>query len=170
MALSLQEQLLKAGMVNEKQVKKAQHEQKIENKKKKKKGTSSEESAIARLQKQQSEQAKQSLKLNAERNLQAQLKADQAAVKQLIESNRIPLEEGDVPYHYVSAGGQIKRISLQQAVADKLSEGALGLALHNGDYVLLSAEAVQKVLLRDRDAILAYNDPAEIEDDYPADW
>jgi hypothetical protein len=170
MALSLQEQLLKAGAVNEKQVKKAQHEQRIENKKKKKKGASLEESASAKLQKQQSEQAKQSLKLNAERNLQALQKADQAAAKQLVESNRIPLEEGDVPYHYVSAGGQIKRISVQQAVADKLSEGALGLALCKGDCVLLPAEAVQKVLLRDKDAILAYNDPAEIEVDYPAEW
>ena len=62
MALSLQEQLLKAGMVNEKQVKKAQHDKRIEDKKRKKKGGSSEVSASARLQKQQAEQAKQSLK------------------------------------------------------------------------------------------------------------
>jgi hypothetical protein len=170
MGLSLQEQLLKAGMVNQKQVKKAQHEKRVENKKKKKGGVSSEESARIRLQQQQAEQAKQNQKLNAERNLQSQQKADQAAARQLIASNKVRLEEGDVTYHYVGADGKIKRISVQQDVADKLSDGLLGLALHNSDLVLLAAETVKKVLQRDNDSIVAYNDPAEVEDDYPSDW
>jgi hypothetical protein len=170
MGLSLQEQLLKAGMVNQKQVKKAQHEKRVENKKKKKGGVSSEESAKVRLQQQQAEQAKQNQKLNAERNLQAQQKADQAAARQLIASNKVALEEGGVTYHYVGADGKIKRISVQQDVADKLADGLLGLALYKSDLVLLSAETVMKVLQRDKDSIVAYNDPAEVEDDYPSDW
>ena len=153
-----------------KQVKKAQHEKRVESKKKKNGGGSSEEGARDRLQQQQADQAKQNQKLNAERNLQSQQKADQAAARQLIESNCLPVKEGDVTFHYVSASGQIKRIAVQQEVADKLSEGLLGLALHKSDLVLLPAKTVKKVLLRDKDAILAYNDPDEIEDDYPADW
>ena len=167
MGLSIQEQLLKAGMVDKKQVKKAQHEKRVENKKQHKSGSSSEDSARIRLQQQQAEQAKQNQKLNAERNLQEQQKADQAAARQLIESNKIPFEEGAVTYHYVGADGKIKRISVQQDVVDKLSAGLLGLAMHKIDLVLLSAETVMKVLLRDKDSILAYNDPAEVEDDYP---
>ncbi|MDT8421722.1 MAG: hypothetical protein RQ754_14945 [Desulfuromonadales bacterium] len=32
------------------------------------------------------------------------------------------------------------------------------------------AETVLKILPRDEDAILAYNDPADVEDEYPTDW
>lgn len=169
MGLSLQEQMLKAGLVDKKQVKKAEHEKRVKNKKNRKGGGAAEEKERQRLQKQQAQRAEQDRKLNAERAQQAQQKADQAAAQQLIASNRLPVEEGDVVYHYVD-GGQIKRISVQQEVADKLADGRLGLAMHNNELVLVAAETVLKVLDRDQEAILAYNDPAEIEDDYPTDW
>jgi uncharacterized protein YaiL (DUF2058 family) len=170
MGLSIQEQLLKAGMVDKKQVKKVQHEKRVENKNKQKSGESSEKSAQHRLQQQQAEQVRQNQKLNTERNLLAQKKADQSAARQMIQTNKMMLEEGDVSYHYVTADGQIKRISVQQEVADKLAEGKLGLAMYDSEPVLLAAEIVLKVLSRDTSAILAYNDPAELADDYPADW
>ena len=169
MGLSLQEQLLKAGMVDKKQVKKAQHEKRMQSKKKKKGEAPVPDSAKIKLQQQQAEQAERDRKLNAERTQQAQQKADQAAAKQLIEANRMSVEEGEVGYHYVEAG-QIKRISVTQDIADKLSAGKLGLVLHKGDFALISAEIVMKVLARDKGSVLAYNDPADIEDDYPTDW
>ncbi|RLB76524.1 MAG: DUF2058 domain-containing protein, partial [Deltaproteobacteria bacterium] len=49
MGLSLQEQLLKAGVVDNKQVKQAEHEKRVQNKKKIKYGASSEASAKIRL-------------------------------------------------------------------------------------------------------------------------
>jgi len=115
------------------------------------------------------ELAKQHQKLNAEQNQQRQRKADQAAAKQLIKSSQLPLEEGDVIYHYV-AGGKIKQIAVNQDIADKLSEGRLGLAMGDKDVVLIPADTVLKVIKRDEDSILLYNDPAQIEDDYPSDW
>jgi hypothetical protein len=169
MGLSLQEQLLKAGLVDKKQVKKANHEKKVKAKQKRKGVVTADEAEQRRLRQQQAERAEQDRQLNAERARQAQRKADQAAARQLIESNRLPLEEGDVAYHYVD-GGSIKRVAVTRDIADKLANGRLGLALHNQELVLIAAETVVKVLQRDQDAILAYNDPAESEDDYPADW
>ncbi len=165
MGLSLQEQLLNAGLVDKKQMKKADHEKRVKNRKKRKIGDSFEDRDKLRLQQQQAERAKQDQKLNAERNQQAQQKADQAAAQQLIATNQLPVEEGDVGYHYVDAGGKIKRILVIQDIADKLANGRIGLAMHNGEFVLVSAETVMKVLKRDKDLILAYNDPAQIEDD-----
>jgi len=170
MGLSLQEQLLKAGLVDKKQMKKADHEKRVKNKKKRKAGGSCEDRDRLRLRQQQAERARQDLELNAERNQQAQAKADQAAAKQLIAASRVPVEEGDVTYHYVDAGGKIKRILVPQDIADQLAGGRLGLAMHDGDYVLIPAETVTKVLQRSGELILAYNDPAQVEDDYPADW
>lgn len=169
MGLSLQEQLLKAGLVDKKQLKKADHDKKVQAKKKRKVGESFADRSALRLQQQQAERAKQDQLLNAQRNQQAQQKADQAAAQQLILTNRLPVAEGEVGYHYV-AGGKIKRIAVLQTIADQLADGRLGLARYNHELVLLSAETVQKVLQRDKDAILAYNDPAQSEDEYPSEW
>jgi hypothetical protein len=137
--------------------------------KRKKNAAPSEDSAKVRLQQQQSEQAKHHQKLNAQRNQEQQRKADQAAAKQMIKSKHLALEEGDVVYRYV-AEGRIKQISVNQEVADKLADGRLGLAMVDNDVVLIPAETVLKVMQRDEDSVLLYNDPAQIEDDYPGDW
>ena len=169
MGLSLQEQLLKAGVVDKKQVKQAEHEKRVQKKKKKKYGAPSEDRDKIRLQQQLSEQAKHHQELNAQRNQQQQHKADKAAAIQLIKSNHLPLEEGDVVYRYV-AGGKIKQISVNQEVADKLSAGRLGLAMGDKDVVLIPAETVLKVMQRDENSILLYNDPAQVDDEYPSEW
>jgi len=170
MGLSIQEQLLKAGLVDKKQVKRADHEKRVKNKQKRKIGDSFEDRDKLRLQQQRAERARQDQQLNAERDRQIQEKADQAAAQQLIAANRLAVEEGEVGYHYVGADGKIKRILVQQEIADRLANGRMGLAMHNGEIVLLSADTVGKVLQRDKGSILAYNDPAEIEDEYPTDW
>lgn len=169
MGLSLQDQLLKAGLVDKKQAKKADHERRVKNKKKRKGQDTSADNEKRRLQHQQAERAEQDRKLNAERAQQAQRKADQAAAQQLIASNKLPVEEGNVAYHFV-AEGKIKKILLQQEIADKLAEGRMGLAMHKDELVLVPAETVLKVLKRDEGAILAYNDPSDVEDEYPTDW
>jgi uncharacterized protein YaiL (DUF2058 family) len=169
MGLSLQEQLLKAGVVDKKQIKKAEHEKRIQNKKKKKgKGQLPENKAKLLLQQQQAEQAKQDQKLNAQRMEQEKLKAERAAAKQLIEQNRKPLESGDEAYRYVDAG-KIRTVYLQTEIADKLSAGKLAVAKYNADLVLIPAETAIKVLQRDESAVLIYNDPATV-DDYPDEW
>jgi uncharacterized protein YaiL (DUF2058 family) len=169
MGLSIQEQMLKAGLVDKKQMKKADHEKKMKDKKIRKAGDSFKDSDKQRLHQQQAERAEQDRKLNAQRAQQAQQKADQSAAQQLIATNRLSVEEGDVIYHYV-AGGKIKKTSVSQDIADKLDEGKMGLAMHNGELVLVPAETVNKVLQRDQDSILAYNDPADVDDEYPTDW
>ena len=169
MGLSLQEQLLKAGMVDKKQVKQAEHEKRVQNTKKKKDGISSSDCAKIKLRQQQSEQAKQHQKLSTEQNRQRQHKANQAAAKQLIKNSQLPLEEGDVVYRYVAAG-KILQIFVNQDIADKLSAGRLGLAKDDKDIVLIPADTVLKVIKRDEDSILLYNDPAQDENDYPSDW
>lgn len=169
MGLSLQEQLLQAGLVDKKQVKQADHEKRMKNKKQRKNGGSLGNSEKQRLLQQQAERAEQDRQLNAQRYQQEQRKADLAAALQLIEINRLPLEEGDIVYHYV-VGGHIKRISIQQDAADKLAAGRLGLAMHNGELVLVPAETAIRALQRDQDSILVYNDPEQMEDDYPTDW
>lgn len=169
MGLSIQEQLLKAGLVDKKQAKKADHEKRVKNQKKRKGRAPTEDSEKQRLQQQQIERAEQDRQLNAERNQQARRKADLAAAQQLIATNCSPIETGDAVYHYVAAG-EIKKIALPQVIADKLAAGRIGLAMHNGEPVLIPVDTVTKVLQRDEESILVYNDPDQPEDEYPTDW
>ena len=171
MGLSLQEQLLKAGLVNEKQVKKSQHDQRVQNKKSRKnKGeTPAHSSAEQKLKQQRAQQAQQDRQRNEQRRQQEQRKANQAAAKQIINANRQLLKEGDDSYHYVNGDGQINRIFVTKETADQLANGIMGLAMYDDEIVLIPADAIAKVQQRDADAVLAYNDPAE-QDEYPEQW
>ena len=169
MGLSIQEQLLKAGIVDKKKVKQVEHEKRVQKKKKKKAGHSSTDNDKLRLQQQQAEQAKKDFELNAERNLLAQKRADMAAATQLIDANQLTLEEGDVVYQYVEER-QIRKIWVTPAVAEKLATGRAGLAVGSKGVALISADVVAKVLARNEDLILVYNDPDQLEDEYPSDW
>ncbi len=166
---SLQDQLLKAGVVNKKQAQKAAHDKRVE-KKKVQKGQSAntDAEAKARLKKQREEQSTADRQRNIERQHQEKLKADQAAAKQLIANNHQPLKEGDEAYSYVD-GGKIKRFYTTNEIADKLEAGKLALARHQDKLVLIPVDTALKVMERDEKAVLIYNDPATGVD-YPEDW
>ncbi len=166
---SLQDQLLKAGMVNKKQVKKAAHDKRMEQTKNKKgQSANADAEAKARLKKQREEQAAADRQRNIERQQQDKLKADQAAAKQLIANNYQPLKEGDEPYNYVD-GKKIKRFYATKEIADKLEAGKIALASHQDKLVLIPVDTALKVMERDEKAVLIYNDPATVVD-YPEDW
>lgn len=166
---SLQDQLLKAGVVDKKQAKKAAHDKRME-KKKVQKGQvdNADAEAKARLKKQREEQSAADRQRNIERQQQEKLKADQAAAKQLIASNHQPLKEGDEPYSYVD-GGRIKRFHTTKEIADKLEAGKIALARHQDKLVLIPVDTALKVMERDEKTVLIYNDPATAVE-YPEDW
>lgn len=170
MGLSLKDQLLNAGVVNKKQVKKADHDKRVQGKKNRQgKGAGPVENKGRKLlQQQQAEQAKRDQQLNAERQQQEELKVQLAAAKQLVEQNRRPLESGDETYSYVD-GGKIRKLYVKDSVADLLESGKLAVARSSNDIVLIPADIAIKVLQRDESLILIYNDPAEA-DEYPEEW
>jgi len=170
MTLSLQEQLLKAGLVNQKQAKKAQHDKRVQKKKNKSAESRSSANAAQRLNQQRQQQAERDRQLNRQRLEQQQKKEDCAAAQQLIKASGDKVAEGEVAFHYIDAHGKIERIYVTPLVAEQLSSGAMGVALHSGEKVLIPADTVAKVLQRDASLIVAYNDPSEIDDDYPAQW
>lgn len=170
MGLSLQEQLLKAGLVNQKQVKKSEHDKRVQNKKNKKKGAANSNDAAERMKKQRAQQAEKDRQLNRERLQQKQQQENCAAAQQLIQKNRKKLESGDVAFHYVSSGGQIERLYVTEEVADQLGSGVMGVARFGDESVLVCAATVAKVLERDASLIIAFNDPADADDEYPDEW
>jgi len=98
MGMSLQEQMLKAGLVDKK---KASQARKQKQKQQRQKNLPSEaKQAKADAQAAAARQAQKDRELNLQRKTEADRKALQAQIRQLIETNRIPIDDGDIGYNF----------------------------------------------------------------------
>jgi uncharacterized protein YaiL (DUF2058 family) len=150
MSLSLRDQLLKAGLVNEKQAKQAtkqqQKQQRLEKKGQVEKDNSQREAAL---------------------KAKAEQKARAAQVKQLIERSRLPKLTTDDYYNFVD-DKKVKRISVNNLMRDKLSSGSLAIVRHGGGYEIIPREAALKIQERDpRRVVLLNTRTEEVDADDP---
>ena len=157
MSLSLRDQLLKAGLVNEKQAKQAakqkQKQQRLEHKGQAEKDDSQREAAL----KAQAE------KLTRQQQEKAQKKALAAQVRQLTEGTRLPRLDGDDYYNFVD-DKKVKRIAVNPMLRDKLSRGTLAIVRLEGKYELIPREAALKVQEREPQRIVLLNVASEVPD------
>jgi hypothetical protein len=102
MGTSLQDQMLKAGLVDKK---KASQARKQKQKQQRQKNLPSEaKQAKADAHAAAARQAQKDRELNLQRKAEADRKALQAQVRQLIETNRIPTDDGDIGYNFTHDG------------------------------------------------------------------
>lgn len=167
MAGSLKDQLLKAGLVNKQQVKKVEHE-KRKSKGAGKVGTAADSDTALRAQ---AEKAERDRELNRKRQEEAERKANAAAIRQLIESNRIDKGAGDIPYNFTD-GGKISRIYVTTEVHAQLVKGALCLAKLGACHELVRPEVAEKIHARDPARVImpaaAQPEPPAADDPYAA--
>lgn len=167
MGLSLRDQLLNAGLVNEKQAKQAskqkQKQERLERKGQVDKDDSLREAAL----KAHAEKVERDRELNRQQQEKAEQKARVAQIKQLIESSRLPKLSGDDFYNFVD-GKKVKRIAVNSMLRDKLSRGSLAIVRHAGGYEMIPRDAALKIQERDKQRIVLLNTPTEAaEDDDP---
>lgn len=163
MSLSLRDQLMKAGLVSEKQAKQAgkqkQKQQRLE-----KKGQVEVDDAIKQAALQaQAEKAARDQELNEQQKEKAEQKARAAQIKQLIESSRLPKLQSDDYYNFVD-DKKIKRIAVNTMLRDKLSRGSLAIVRHGGGYEMIPREAALRIQERDPRRVILLNTPTEAPD------
>ncbi|AKX45523.1 nucleoprotein/polynucleotide-associated enzyme [Thiopseudomonas alkaliphila] len=164
---SLRDQLLKAGLVNQKQAKQAEKQQRKQQRLVKKGQAEADVTAQEMARKVQEEKALRDQELNREQQEKAELKARRAQIKQLIESARLPKFEGDDFYNFVD-NKKVKRIAVNELVRNKLSNGSLAIVSHGGGYEIIPREAAEKIEQRDPRRILLLNTATnEVEADDP---
>ena len=101
MGNSLQDQLLKAGLADEKQAKKARAA-KVPKKRGKKSERAPALSESARSARQSmAEKAEKDRALNEQRKAEAERKAKLAQVRQLVERNRLTRDEAGIAYNFI---------------------------------------------------------------------
>ncbi len=114
--VSLQEQFLKAGLVDKKKVKLANQDKSKQKKDERKNGTQSvDEVRLAALETQR-KNAERARELNAQRDAAANQKAIVAQIAQMVQKNRQSKgNNGDVPYNF-TFNNKIERIYVTAAV------------------------------------------------------
>lgn len=161
MGNALRDQLLKAGLVNEKQAKKAakEHQKDVQRQHGQGKNTVQDEERL-RAQRAQAEKAERDRLLNQQRQEQAEKKAIAAQIRQLVEQNRLPREDGDTPYNFVD-GGKVKRLYVSEKTRLRIGSGQLAIVRFDKGYELVLAEVAEKIAGRDPDCVVLLNPPKQ---------
>ncbi|MDC5838756.1 DUF2058 domain-containing protein [Vibrio europaeus] len=162
--LTLQEQMLKAGLVNEKKLKKAK-----KGSKKSRVQAREVKAAVEETKRQQQERDKALSEEQKEQRLSKEIKAQ---IKQLIEMNTINQKDGEIKYNFTD-GSLVKAIYVEQLIRDQLAKGILSIARTDETYVVIPSSVAKKIAMRDESVIIEQNAPAEdipAEDDPYADF
>ncbi|ALD45395.1 TPA: DUF2058 domain-containing protein [Serratia marcescens] len=168
--LTLQEQMLKAGLVTSKKMAKVQRTAK-----KSRVQAREAREAVEENKKAQLERDKQ---LNEQQKQAALSKEYKAQVKQLIEMNRIVLAKGDIGFNFTD-GNLIKKILVDKATQTQLINGRLAIARlvvenrEECEYAIIPASVADKIAQRDAGSIVlhsALSQEEQDEDDPYADF
>jgi uncharacterized protein YaiL (DUF2058 family) len=140
----LQEQLLKAGLVNKAKAAQVVREQAKKHKGKAPAAPSAEQVEAQRLQAQKAERDRA---LAAQRNAQTRASEAHAQVRQIVEAHKVK-REGEIAYRFTD-GDVIRSVLVNEALRAQLAGGTLVIVRHGEGYELLPRAAADKVAERD---------------------
>ena len=163
---SLQDQLMKAGLVDAKKAKQVSKDKRKQQKVQKKAKTAVESEAQTAAAKARADKQARDRQLNEERQAEAQSKAIAAQIKQLIETNRVAKGSGDNLLGYNFADGkQIKKIYVDAKVQGQLERGQLAIVTLADDYELVPAVVADKISERDSLCVVSRQESKAVDDE-----
>ncbi|SDS45630.1 hypothetical protein SAMN05216421_1559 [Halopseudomonas xinjiangensis] len=143
MVNSLQAQLLKAGLVDEKKLKQAQRAKKKQAKNEPEKVHNPAEA----VEKARAEKAERDRQLNQQRREETAKKEREAQAKQLIDQGKVDRAGGETPYQFVMKN-KVKKMHVTAEQFDKLSRGKLAIVRLSGNFELIPLDVAEKVMER----------------------
>jgi len=164
---SLQEQFLKAGLVDKNKVKVANQDKSKQKKVERRTGTESvNEARLAALETQR-KNAERARELNAQRNAAATQKAIVAQIAQMVQQNRQGKGAGEVAYNFTH-DNKIERLYVSAAVQGHLMAGRLVIVCQGGAVELVPRIIADKIAERDASLVVRVNKAStEIDADDP---
>lgn len=160
MSLSLRDQLLKAGLVSEQQVQRAEREQRQQQfqaprGKRKPTGPTPQQRAA---QKAAAEKAARDAELNRRKQEKLDRRAKYAEIKQLVAAHQLPRVETEDFYNF-QADTRIQRIPVTPELRAKLVAGTLAIVRCDGRFAFVPAEIGEQIGARIDKALLHLNRP-----------
>jgi hypothetical protein len=164
---SLQEQFLKAGLVNKNKAKQVHQEKAKQKKDDRRAGTQSvDEARLAALEIQR-KNAERARELNAQRDAAATQKAILAQIAQMVQQNRQNKGKGDIAYNYTH-DNKIKRVHVSAKVREHLIAGHLVVVCLGEAVELLPKVIADKIAERDPSLVVQVKKTStEVEADDP---
>ncbi|HKN05619.1 MAG TPA: DUF2058 domain-containing protein [Buttiauxella sp.] len=168
--LTLQEQMLKAGLVSSKKMAKVQRTAKKSRVQAREAREAVEENKKAQLERDK--------ELSEQQKLATLSKELKAQIKQLIEMNRIVISKGDIGYNFTD-NNLIKKVFVDKDTQTQLTNGRLAIARlvtdnnPDGEYAIIPASVADKIAQRDASYIVlnsALSQEAQDEEDPYADF
>lgn len=154
MANSFGDQFLKAGLVNKAQLNKAKKSKHKQQKLKQKQKIEVVDEAAEAARQAAAEKAAHDRELNQQLKEQAERKAVHAQVRQLVELNRLPLDDGEVGYNFQD-GTVIRKLFVTEDIHDKLGRGLLAIARLDDRYEVIPSVVAEKIMLREASCIVS---------------
>lgn len=155
--LTLQEQMLKAGLVNEKKLKKA--------KKGSKKSRVQAREVKAAVEENKRAQLERDKELSLQQKEQRLSKEIQAQIKQLVEMNKIDIADGDIKYNFTD-GTLVKSLYVTSLIRDQLIKGIVAIARYEETYAVIPSGVANKIAMRDDNTVI---EQKALEADIPAE-
>jgi hypothetical protein len=154
--MSLQDQLLKAGLVDKKKAQKAQKVKHEQAKLKRKNKIETVDEARLAAQKAQAEKVERDRQLNLQRKQEAEQRAITAQIRQLIEMNRQEKGTGDITYNFTD-GSKVTHIYVDERQQRQLGNGHLAIVRLDGHYEIVPSTVSEKIALRDESYLVYCN-------------
>lgn len=154
--MSLQDQLLKAGLVDKKKAQKAtKAKQKQEKMKRKNKVETVDEAKLA-AEKAHAEKVERDRQLNLQHKQEAEQRAVTAQIRQLIEMNRLEKNAGDITYNFTD-GTKVTHIYVDETQQRQLGNGHLAIVRLDEQYEIVPTSVSEKIAQRDESYLVYCN-------------
>ncbi len=164
---SLQDQFLKAGLIDKKKVKQVHQEKSAQKKVERQTGAQSVDEVRLAVLETQRKNAERARELNAQRDAAATQKAIEAQIVQMVQQNRQSKGGGDIAYNFTH-DNKVKRLYVSAAVQAHLVAGRLVIVCHGDSIELLPRVIADKIGERDPSLVVRVNKTSsEIDADDP---
>ncbi|WP_200251791.1 DUF2058 family protein [Thiococcus pfennigii] len=167
MGNSLQEQLLKAGLVDEQKLKQARSDKRKKVKAAPKRAAGADP-AREQARQAQAEKARRDRELNRQRQEAAQRRALDNELRELIHAHRLSRDGGEVAFNFTD-GTTLKRLYLRREQQQQVVAGTLAIVRQDTFYELIPAAVAERVAARQPERIVVFNKPGADtggDDDY----
>ncbi len=173
MANSLQDQLLKAGIVNKQKASKVNAEKRKKQKQSRHSKSSSVDADKLAIQQAQSEKAKKDRQLNQQRQQQLQNKAIEAQIQQLIISHRQPQNDNELVYQFAD-NNIVRKVFVSETLRNQIINGQMAIVKLGNQYEVVPAAIAKKIHDLSKSHLIVMNEADNnretIEDSAYADY
>lgn len=151
--LSLQDQLLKAGLTNDTKVKQLRTEKRKQAKKKQKNKVELIDETKLLVQQAKAQQLEKDRLLNEQRNKEVEKKQIANQIIQLIDLNKLPKDEDGIAYHFTDQN-KVKSIYISEQLRNKIIAGKLAIVKAKASYEVVAAEVAEKIKQRNEQLVI----------------